>query len=261
MKNAHRALVVGNWKMNLDHVEAVHLSQQLVTILKNQNPQHTDVAVAPPFTDVRSVTSVFEAEKTSVSVYAQHVHPADAGAFTGEVSVGMLRRLNVASVLVGHSERRTLFGMTDDIVNATAKSATSNGLGIVLCVGESLVQRDDETYVAFIENQITSALNGIPVKYDDQIVIAYEPIWAIGTGRTASSEQVAEIMDAIRRCLKESGRSSLRVLYGGSVTSENSAELIENGRVDGFLVGGASLKAENFAQIVQSCDDCYDKQR
>ncbi len=256
-----RALVVGNWKMNLDHVEAIHLVQQLGVLLRAHTPERTDVVIAPPFVDLRSACSVIEADRLNIAVAAQHVNPAESGAFTGEVSPGMLKRLGVQSVIVGHSERREMFGMTDEIVNTTVRSALQAGLRIILCVGEGHEVRESGSAIEYVTNQITNALDGVGERHYDQIAIAYEPIWAIGTGVTASSEAVSEMITAIRDILPAGLKKTAAVLYGGSVKPENAEELIVLGRCDGFLVGGASLNAEQFVQIVSNVDGCYGKNR
>lgn len=256
-----RALVVGNWKMNLDHVEAIHLVQQLGVLLRAHTPERTDVVIAPPFVDLRSACSVIEADRLNIAVAAQHVNPAESGALTGEISPGMLKRLGVQSVIVGHSERRELFGMTDGIVATTVRSALQNGLRVILCVGEGHDVRESGMAAEFVTAQINSALEGVSERHYEQIAIAYEPIWAIGSGVTASSEAVAEMMVAIRDVLPSGLKKIAQILYGGSVKPENSEELVVLGRCDGFLVGGASLNAEQFIQIVSNVDECYGKNR
>ena len=254
-----RGLVVGNWKMNLDHVEAVHLTQQLVSVLASRPAQHVDVTVAPPFVDLRSVASVVEAERSPITVAAQHVNDHESGAFTGEVSVTMLRRLGVATVLVGHSERRSLFHMDDQLVASTLRAVRRGGLEAIVCVGESLATREARDERAFVRAQIAAALGGL--EGHDGVTVAYEPVWAIGTGQSATTDQVAEMVEVIREEAARCGYGSARVLYGGSVTGDNAAQIATEGRVDGFLVGGASLKAESFAAIVSACNDCYAERR
>lgn len=261
MRTAIRPLVIGNWKMNLDYVEAVHLGQQLGVMLKNKPFEHTDIVVAPPFVDLRSVTSIVESERIPIEVAAQHVNAHDNGAHTGEISVSMLKRLNVKWVLVGHSERRTMYAMSDEVVSSTLRSVTRAGVQAVLCVGEALEIREAGEENDYVAAQLASSLEGLDEKSRELLTVAYEPIWAIGTGRTATSEQVATMMGHIRAVLGHLSCGDARVLYGGSVNADNAASLIVEGSVDGFLVGGASLKAESFFAIIQSCDDCYDGKR
>ena len=258
---ALKPLVIGNWKMNLDYVEALHLGQQIGVMLKNKPAEHVQIVLAPPFVDIRSVTSIVESERIPVEVAAQHVNANDNGAHTGEVSVSMLKRLNVTWVLIGHSERRAMYAMDDASVSATLRQALRGGLHSVLCVGESLDERERDEHDVFVRTQLVSALKGIDARYHELISVAYEPIWAIGTGRTATSEQVASMTLHIRHVLESLGVSNARVLYGGSVNADNASTIVRDGRVDGFLVGGASLKAESFLSIVQACDDCYDGKR
>lgn len=256
-----KPLVVGNWKMNHDYVEALHLTQQIGVVLKNKAREHVEIAVAPPFVDIRSVGSIIESERIPLLLAAQHVSMFEAGAHTGEVSVSMLKRLGVKSVIVGHSERRTMYGQTDEIVAATAQTAARGGLDVHLCCGENLEVRDADQHLSFVSAQLQSALSGFDKKNYSMVTIAYEPIWAIGTGRTASSEQVAEMMAHIRTELAERGMHESRVLYGGSVNAENASELVTEGKAGGFLVGGASLKVESFMAIVDAVDDCYASNR
>lgn len=250
-----RPVVMGNWKMNLDHVEAVHLTQQIGLMLRSEPATHVDVALAPPFTDLRSVSSVIEAERFNLTLCAQHVNPHDNGAYTGEVSAAMLVRLGVKGAIVGHSERRAMYAMDDDVVRQTLRACAKAGLAPVLCVGEGLDEREAGDSVAFVREQLRRDLEGIgPL---EGLNVAYEPLWAIGTGLAASAEQVAEMMDEISRALEGLGYRDTSVLYGGSVTPQNAAELASAGRAQGFLVGGASLKAEGFCGIVRALDDCY----
>jgi triosephosphate isomerase len=253
----NRLLVIGNWKMNLDFVEAVHLGQQIGVILKNRPAEHTDIVVVPPFVDLRSVTSIVDSERIAVDVGAQHVSANDNGAFTGEISTSMLKRLGVTWVLVGHSERRTMYHMDDEVVARTLRAVVASGLNVVLCVGEGGDVRDNDEQNDFVSAQLHSALGGLDEKYIEQVTVAYEPIWAIGTGRTAEGEQIRAMTRHIRSVLSAMGMAGRRVLYGGSVSPENAASIITEGGVDGFLVGGASLVAEKFLAIIQACDGCY----
>jgi triosephosphate isomerase len=230
-------------------------------MLKNKPLEHVDVVLVPPFVDLRSVSSIVESERIPVGVGAQHVNQNDAGAHTGEVSVAMLKRLNVSWVIVGHSERRAMYAMTDELVVATLRQVVRNGLRAVLCVGEALNVREEHGEDEFVRAQLVSALKGLDQKYHELVSVAYEPIWAIGTGLNATSEQVADMTTHIRSVLAGLAMPGIRVLYGGSVNAQNAGALMSEGRVDGFLVGGASLKAESFMSIIQSCHDCYDGKR
>ena len=257
MSAPRRPLVVGNWKMNLDFVEAVHLSQQIGVLLKNRPTEHTDVVVMPPFVDLRSVASVVTSERIAVKVGAQHVSAHDNGAYTGEVSMSMLQRLGVEWILVGHSERRSLFAMDDVAVAATLRAVVQRGVNAVLCVGEDLAVRENQGETEFIRGQLESALRSLDTKFHENVVVAYEPLWAIGSGLTASAAQIATMVASIRTMMMALAPASTRVLYGGSVNAENATELMSSGAIDGFLVGGASLKSDAFLAIIQACDECY----
>jgi len=255
--SARRPLVIGNWKMNLDFVEGLHLVQQLGVLMKNRPVEHTDVVVAVPFVDLRTVSSIIDSERLGIGLGAQHVNPKENGAHTGEISTSMLKRLNVEWVLVGHSERRVYYAMSDAIVTQTLSAVVRAGQHAVLCVGEELSIRENGVHEAFVEAQLRSALGGLDEKYLALVSVAYEPLWAIGTGVNATSEQVREMTTFLRGVLRSLSFTSPQVLYGGSVNAENAASIVRESDVDGFLVGGASLKAESFYAILQACDDCY----
>lgn len=243
--------------MNLDYVEAVHLTQQIGVIVKNKPLEHVDLVVAPPFVDLRSVTSVVESERIALEVGAQHASVHDAGAHTGEVSVAMLRRLNVKWILVGHSERRAMYAMTDEVVAHTLHAVVRQGLRAVLCVGEELRVREGGRQNDFVTDQLHAALEGLEERSRPLVTVAYEPVWAIGAGLSATTEQVDQMTEHIRTVLASLSLDETRVLYGGSVNAENATSLMSEGRVDGFLVGGASLKAESFLGIALAAHDCY----
>jgi len=255
--NPLKPLVIGNWKMNLDFVESVHLGQQIGVLLRHTPAEHTEIVVVPPFVDLRSVCSIVASERIPVGVGAQHVNPHDSGAHTGEVSTTMLKRLGVEWVLVGHSERRAMYAMDDAVVAETLRAVVRSGLRAVLCVGEPQEVREDDGHDAHVVAQLARALTGLDAKFHELVSVAYEPIWAIGTGLTASTEQVREMTSHLRATLSRLGLRECRVLYGGSVNAENAASIVAEGHVDGFLVGGASLKAESFLAVVRACDDCY----
>ena len=252
-----RPLVIGNWKMILDFVEALHLVQQLGVLMKNHPLEHTEAVVAPPFVDLRTASSVIEAERLAISLGAQHVNFHESGAHTGEISTAMLARLGVEWVIVGHSERRTHYAMSDDVVAETLRAVLRAGQRAVLCVGEDLSLREAGDFEAFVEGQLSSALAGLEETWRPLVTVAYEPLWAIGTGVNATPEEVATMTAFLRRALASRGLGPARVLYGGSVTPDNAGSLVREGDVDGFLVGGASLKAEAFYAILRACDDCY----
>ena len=245
-----RALVVGNWKMNGTEPEATRLVAEMLTRIPS-GATAAEVAVAPPFTSLRSVGDRIRG--SSLALAAQNVHSATHGAFTGEISAPMLAALDVRYVIVGHSERRRLFAETDDIVARKASAARAAGLVPIVCVGEEETQRMDGQTLAVIERQLEAVLAKLGPVDGASVVIAYEPVWAIGTGRTASVGQVEEVHAAIRAFLvRGSGPDAgaqIRILYGGSVTADNAAKLLAAADVDGALVGGASLVADAFARI------------
>ena len=248
---------MGNWKMNLDFVEALHLVQELGVVMHHSPLEHTDLVVVPPFVDLRTVCSVVESEQIPLGVGAQHVSQFESGAHTGEVSVSMLRRLGVSWVIVGHSERRTHYAMSDEVVTATLATVVGAGMNVVLCVGEDEERRQGGEYRSFVGAQLASALSGLSDVARSTVTVAYEPLWAIGTGVSASVEQIEEMGSFVRSTLDDLGATGSRILYGGSVTEENAGVIATIGTVDGFLVGGASLRASSFLAIGRACDDCY----
>jgi triosephosphate isomerase len=243
--------------MNLDFVEGLHLVQQLGVLMKNRPVEHVDVVVAAPFVDLRSVSSIVESERFAIALGAQHVNAHENGPHTGEISTSMLKRLNVEWVIVGHSERRMHYAMSEEIVRETLAAVVRAGQHAVLCVGEELSIRENATYHEHVTAQLTSALHGLEERFHDLVTVAYEPLWAIGTGVNATSDQVREMTTFLRAELHERSFTSAKVIYGGSVNSDNAASLIAESDIDGFLVGGASLKAESFYAILRACDDCY----
>jgi triosephosphate isomerase len=250
-----KPLISGNWKMNLNHFEATATLDKLRYLLTKDDYEVVDVSVHPPFTDIRTVQTFIESEKVKISLGAQNCHWEASGAFTGEVAPPMLAKLNVAYVIVGHSERRELFGETDVQVGKKVAAVVANGMTPILCCGETLEEREGDATHGKVTGQIHAAIDGLTAEQVAGMVIAYEPIWAIGTGRTASAEDAQQVCSWIRE--KVSGMkgaeaaASVRLQYGGSVKSGNAAELMAQPDVDGALVGGASLDADEFARIVQ----------
>lgn len=248
-KQNRKAIIAGNWKMNKTATEAAALIDALIPAVKDAG---CEVVICVPFTDL--VTAVAKTKGTNIHVGAENVHFEKSGAFTGEISADMLTDLGVEYVVVGHSERRQYFAETDETVNKRAKAALAGGLKPIICVGESLTQREQGVTEELIRMQVKIALNGVTADELKNVVIAYEPIWAIGTGKTATAEDAQEVCGAIRETLKEMFGEELangiRVLYGGSAKPGNIAELVAKPDVDGALVGGASLKAADFASMV-----------
>jgi len=251
-----KSLVSGNWKMHHDHLEAIRTVQDLGLRLSAADLAALDVSVHPPFTDLRSVATVIEDRGIGVSLGAQHCHSEDSGAFTGEVSPPMLAKLGVKYVIVGHSERRQLFGQTDEQVAATLRAVIRNSMTPIVCVGETEAEREEGVTGERLTAQTTAALRGLPEQQVASLVIAYEPIWAIGTGRTATAgdaqEACALIREVVETLIGGEAAAGVRIQYGGSVRAENTAELMAEADVDGLLVGGASLEASSLAAIVRN---------
>jgi triosephosphate isomerase (TIM) len=253
-------LMAGNWKMNLDHLQATHLVQKLDWTLRDAKHDYSqvEVAVLPPFTDLRSVQTLVEGDRLDLRYGAQDLSPHTSGAYTGDISGAFLKKLGCTYVCIGHSERREGHGETDEIVAAKVKAAYSHGLTPILCCGEALDVRKEGRQVEHVVAQLRAALDGIPKERAASIVIAYEPIWAIGTGEVATPEDAQEVCAAIRTLLAElySGdvADGIRVLYGGSVKAGNVAAIMAQEDVDGALVGGASIDPAEFAAICRYRD-------
>jgi triosephosphate isomerase len=246
-------LMAGNWKMNLNHLEAIAVTQKLAFALNDDDLKACEVAVLPPFTDIRSVQTLIDADKLDLRYGSQDLSAFDKGAYTGEVSGAMLAKLGCTYAVVGHSERREYHDETDEVVNSKVKAAYRHDLIPILCVGEGLEVRKAGEHVPHTLAQLDGALAGLPADQARTIVIAYEPVWAIGTGEVATPEDAQEVCGAIRTRLAElySGdlADGVRVLYGGSVKATNVAAIMAQPDVDGALVGGASLDPDEFVAI------------
>jgi len=253
MASGRLPLMAGNWKMNLNHLEAIAVVQKLAFALNEADLEACEVAVLPPFTDIRSVQTLIDADKLDLRFGAQDLSAQDKGAYTGEISGAMLAKLGCTYVAVGHSERREYHAETDEVVNAKVQAAYRNALTPILCVGEVLEIRKAGTHIEHTLAQLDGALAGLPADKARSIVIAYEPVWAIGTGEVATPEDAQEVCAAIRTRLAElySGdlADGVRVLYGGSVKASNVAAIMAKPDVDGALVGGASLDPDEFVAI------------
>jgi triosephosphate isomerase len=247
--------MAGNWKMNLNHLEAIALVQKLSFSLKDADHDAVECVVLPPFIDLRSVQTLVDGDKLRIGYGAQDLSPQDAGAHTGDISGSMLAKLSCTYVVVGHSERRTDHRETDDVVRSKLLAAGRHGLVPILCVGEGLEVRQAGTHVAHCVSQLSAALEDVPAEVLKTLVVAYEPIWAIGTGEVATPEDAQEVCVALRNRLAEIAggdvADGIRVLYGGSVKSSNVVAIMAQADVDGALVGGASLEAAEFAKLVR----------
>ena len=250
-----KPIISGNWKMNLNHFEAIQTVQKLSYQLTKEDYLEVDVTVHPPFTDLRSVQTVLDVDEIPIQLGAQHCHFDDKGAFTGEISPAFLSKLSVKYVIVGHSERRELFGETDEMVAKKVTAILAQQMTPIICCGETLQEREAGDTLSKVLSQIRAALAGRKPSVVEGLVIAYEPIWAIGTGLTATSEDAQSVIGAIRKEVESiagpDAASVVRIQYGGSVKSSNIAELMAMPDIDGALVGGASLDSEEFAKIVQ----------
>ncbi|MCL1923430.1 MAG: triose-phosphate isomerase [Propionibacteriaceae bacterium] len=249
-------LMAGNWKMNLNHVEATGVVQKLAWTLADYryDKKLCEAAVIVPFTDIRTVQNLVQGDRLPLVFGAQDVSLYDSGAYTGEVSAPMLAKLDCTYVVVGHSERREYHGETDEIINAKAKKVLENSMTPIICVGEKLDIRKEGTHVEYVLAQINGVLDGLSSEQVGAAVIAYEPVWAIGTGEVATPEDAQEVCGAIRTRVEElfgsDASQSVRIQYGGSVKASNVVDIMNQSDVDGALVGGASLDPEEFARIV-----------
>ena len=258
-REGRRPLIAGNWKMQMTHLEAIGLVQKVVFSLNEAQLDAAEVVVLPPFTALRSVQTLVTGDKLAVGYGAQDLSQHDAGAHTGEVSGGMLSALACQYVVVGHSERRAMHGEDDATVAAKAQAALRHGLVPIVCVGEGLEIRQAGEHVRYCTTQLDASLEGITAEQVAASVIAYEPVWAIGTGEVATPEDAQEVCGALRARLAErfgpETAASVRILYGGSVKAASTAGILAGPDIDGALVGGASLDADEFAQICRIAAD------
>ena len=252
-KQSRVPLMAGNWKMNLNHQEAVVLVQKLAWTLADKKHDYAkvEVAVLPPFTDLRGVQTLVDGDRLEIRYGAQDVSSHDDGAFTGEISAGMLAKLGCTYVVVGHSERREHHAESDELVNAKARKALGAEMTPIVCVGEGLEVRRDDRHVEHTLEQVDGSLAGLSEEQVAGLVVAYEPVWAIGTGKNATPDDAAQVHELIRMALGRKGISArVPSLYGGSVNPENVASLLTRPQLDGVLVGGASLTPEGWAAVI-----------
>jgi len=251
-----KPLMAGNWKMNLNHLEAIAVAQKLVYSLEDKDYNAVDVAIIPPFTDIRSIQTLIDGDRLALMYGAQDISPETSGAFTGDISGSMLSKLGCTFVIVGHSERRAIHQEDDALINRKIRAALANELTPIFCVGEELSIREAGTHVSHVVRQIRAGLEGFHKPDLKKIVIAYEPIWAIGTGKTATSEQAQEIHAFIRGLIAQKYSDAIAqeitIQYGGSVKPENAAELFAAADIDGALVGGAALQSRSFVDIIKA---------
>jgi len=248
-----KPIIAGNWKMNLNHLEAIAVAQKLSYSLQDNDYEAAEIVIFPPFTDIRSVQTLIDGDRLRLQYGAQDLSPEASGAFTGDISGSMLAKLGCSFVLIGHSERRTIHGEDDALVAKKIKAALANEIIPLLCIGEALEIREAGTHVEYVVAQVKAALKGFSQPEIKKIVFAYEPVWAIGTGKTATPADAQEVCAAIRSALADIAGGEIaeaaRILYGGSVKSANIVEIMAEADIDGALVGGASLDPEEFARI------------
>jgi triosephosphate isomerase len=250
-----KPMMAGNWKMNHNHLEAIQVVQKLGFRLESKDYDRVDVVVCPPFTALRSVQTTIDGDRLPILLGAQNCHWETSGAYTGEVSPTMLAKLNVKYVIVGHSERRQLFGETDEMVAKKLRAVLAAGMSPILCVGETIEEREQGAAEAKVKAQIEAAFNRLPMDDAARCIVAYEPIWAIGTGHSATPDDanytIGVIREHIRVGLGDDLAGGLRILYGGSVKPGNVAELMAMPEIDGGLVGQGCLDPDDFGRIVQ----------
>jgi triosephosphate isomerase len=253
-----RPLMAGNWKMNLNHLEAIALAQKLAFSLTERQLTDVEVVVLPPFVDIRSVQTLVDGDKLLIGYGAQDLSAHAGGAYTGDISGAMLAKLGCQYVVVGHSERRAYHNEDDALVSAKIKAALNNDITPILCIGEGLEIREAGGHVEHTLAQLDAALDGLKAEQVEKVVVAYEPVWAIGTGKTATPEDAQEVIGAIRARIAQlhpgPTAERVRVLYGGSVKANNIASIMAKPDIDGALIGGASLDAEEFTTICRYRD-------
>ena len=250
-----KKIIIGNWKLNLDHLEAIQLLQKLNYSLEVNIEDKIDIVIAPSHTSLRSLQTIIDADNLKIKISSQDVSAYIEGAYTGEVSALQLSKLNITHSIIGHSERRTVFNETDETINLKVHNAVNNKLIPVVCFGESEEQRDSNAYLSYILNQINIAVKGLRKDKVEEIIFAYEPIWAIGTGKVASVENAIEVISSVKQEISTKpfyDEEKIRFIYGGSVSPTNASELLNTKIIDGVLVGGASLDVDKFVQIIKS---------
>ena len=250
-----KKIIIGNWKLNLDHLEAIQLLQKLNYTLEVNIEDKIDIVIAPSYTSLRSLQTIIDADNLKIKISSQDVSAYIEGAYTGEVSALQLSKLNITHSIIGHSERRTVFNETDETINLKVHNAVNNKLIPVVCFGESEEQRDSNAYLSYILNQVNIAVKGLRKDKVEEIIFAYEPIWAIGTGKVASVENAIEVISSVKQEISTKpfyDEEKIRFIYGGSVSPTNASELLNTKIIDGVLVGGASLDVDKFVQIIKS---------
>lgn len=252
-----KKIIIGNWKLNLDHLEAIQLFQKLNYSLNTDIDEKISIVVAPSHTSLRSIQTIIDADKLNIFLSSQDVSMFNDGAYTGEVSAHQLAKLNISYCIVGHSERRQHFNETDEFVNVKINNLINKEITPIICFGESNDQRTDGNYMDFLINQIENSTKGLRKDKVDEIIFAYEPIWAIGTGQNASLQDIVEVISKVKEFISKKSffnEEKIKFIYGGSVSPDNSNEILNSKIIDGALVGGASLDVDKFIKIIESVD-------
>ena len=252
-----KKIIIGNWKLNLDHLEAIQFLQKLNYSLITDIDEKISIVVAPSHTSLRSIQTIIDADKLNIFLSSQDVSMFNDGAYTGEVSAHQLAKLNISYCIVGHSERRQHFNETDEFVNVKINNLINKEITPIICFGESNDQRTDGNYMDFLINQIENSTKGLRKDKVDEIIFAYEPIWAIGTGQNASLQDIVEVISKVKEFISEKSffkEEKIKFIYGGSVSPDNSNEILNSKIIDGALVGGASLDVDKFIKIIESVD-------
>jgi triosephosphate isomerase len=252
-----KKIIIGNWKLNLDHLEAIQLLQKINYSLPESIEDNIEIVLSPSFTSIRSLQTVISSDKLKIKLSSQDVSQYSSGAYTGEISAAQLKKLDIEYAIVGHSERRTLFNEVDSVINDKVNRLIDSDIVPIFCFGESIDERKSGTYLNFIENQINDGLKGLRKDKVNKLVVAYEPIWAIGTGEVASLENIVEVLDYVKNIIKKKpffNDDNIKFIYGGSVSPDNAEDILNSKIVDGALVGGASLDASKFLDIIKAVE-------
>ena len=252
-----KKIIIGNWKLNLDHLEAIQLLQKINYSLPEDIEENIEIVLSPSFTSLRSLQTVISSDKLKIKLSSQNVSQYSSGAYTGEISASQLKKLDIEYAIVGHSERRTLFNEVDSVINDKVNRLIDSEIVPIFCFGESIDERKSGTYLNFIENQINEGLKGLRKDKVKKLVVAYEPIWAIGTGEVASLENIVEVLDYVKNIINKKpffNDDNIKFIYGGSVSPDNAEDILNSKIVDGALVGGASLDANKFLDIIKAVE-------
>ena len=252
-----KKIIIGNWKLNLDHLEAIQLFQKLNYSLNADIDEKISIVVAPSHTSLRSIQTIIDADKLNIFLSSQDVSMFNDGAYTGEVSAHQLAKLNISYCIVGHSERRQHFNETDEFINVKVNNLINKEITPIICFGESNDQRTEGNYMDFLLDQIENSTKGLRKDKVDEIIFAYEPIWAIGTGQNASLQDIVEVISKVKEFISKKSffnEEKIKFIYGGSVSPDNSYEILNSKIIDGALVGGASLDVDKFIKIIESVD-------